>query len=307
MDKIRKENPFLSEDDLKIKFSKEVEAMKHDGSRPNFPHHHRHLHGRNFPPPAPMADMMLFPRQNMANVPLPPFRPNRPPAGVFPDPQWNAENARMFEEQRQRLNANQDLLRQQHERLQARQQEMQVEYEAMGRRARLEAIRKQNQAQIDVLTAQNQARREASRALRHDREQARRDNTVRQVRLLDDPIGRRNPDLQPGNDDFAPYGRFRQQGRHRNFDLLEDPLRRHHLDGRSDGSQPQTTRDLPEHFNVARQERPRGVDVLPDNPWDDFNKGFNEFLDEFRPGNFFGAFFGDERPDDPNTLRRHRT
>ena len=307
MDKIRMENPSLSEDDLKIKFSKEVEAMKHNDGRHHIPHHHRHYHHvHNFVPRRHFPDI-VFPRQNVPNVPnvpLPPFRPNEPPAaGIFRGQRWDDENARIFDEQRERrerINADHELIQQQHDHLRARRQEMQAEYEAFGKRTRLEALRKQNQAHIDFLTAQNQARR-ASREQWHGGERAPGDNTPGPIYPLEEDISRRNPDPRTYNEPFAPYVRFREQGQHRGFEHPQDPLRRQPFTDPPNDLPPHPRRDSPNPF--ARQKR-QVEDLPPEDPWEDLGKGVKEFLDDLRPGNFFRAFVGDEPPDDPNSRMR---
>ncbi|KAG8527536.1 uncharacterized protein KY384_007688 [Bacidia gigantensis] len=63
IEKIQKENPDLSEEDLRIKFSKEVETQDNVG-QPHHHHHHHYLHARVQPPP-PVPRYEVLPERDM--------------------------------------------------------------------------------------------------------------------------------------------------------------------------------------------------------------------------------------------------
>ena len=148
MDRVRRDNPQLSEDDLKIKFSKEVEAMKSSDGQPNVPRPQIRFHqGPNVAHPPPL--------RVIPNAPIRPVRLQRYDVlGRFEAEHRNAENARVFEHHQQHSNARITLLREQ-----------------MGREGRLaetEAeigyIQRQQQAHLEAMRIQIQTQQEAFHA-----------------------------------------------------------------------------------------------------------------------------------------------
>ena len=207
MNRIRTENPQLSEDDLKIKFSKEVEALKTNEGPRYAPRPYIHHQGHNLIPPPPDGQI--------PNAQMPPVRQQRQERpGLFQADQRNAANERIIERRQHQINARHALLRQQigHE---GRLADIQAGMRALQRQqaAHFAAMRDQFQMQQEALQAQQQARLGA----------------MQMPRLLPlpqnwhqaDRTGDRNANALRSNNARPPNEPFVQEGPHQRFDYQE--------------------------------------------------------------------------------------